>query len=399
MHDSTPNMKRLLLFNFCYALVMTMFRLLVPLYMESLGYQPVVIGTLLSAHAFISVLAALWAPRIILRFPFRRVLSVGITVFMLGCLTFGATDQLAFLFVGQLLTALSSVVVMIAAQSYVAQISPASQVSRNFSWWVSAFGVAGIIGPGLAGALVLRFDYWWTFVTIVIIGFMSLATSRLFGETRLQGAGPSGELNRANVRYLLRGARYRAGLVMTITDITILTLSMSFLPLYLASKGLGTGVIGLVLSLRSLGEVMAPLSVRPVEAMVGRWRLLIGALIMGVTALLVVPALNHAWELALAALLLGITTGFIAPLSMAMISESVETDKRALAMGVRSTFTRTAGTLAPALYGSVINHWSYGGAFYLCALYATLVLWYTLKHRELMAPARAVPVDSLSSTR
>ena len=386
MTDSTPKMMRLLLFNFSYALVMTMFRLMVPLYMEASGYEPVVIGTLLSSHAFISALAALWAPRLVLRFPFRQVLGAGITVFMLGCLTFGATSDLVFLFAGQLLTGLSSVFVMIAAQSYVAQISPASQVSRNFSWWVSAFGVAGIIGPTLAGWLVLRFDYWWTFVTIALIGSLAFVTSRLFSDARLEGAGPSGELNLTNVRYLLDRRRYRAGLVMTVTDITVLTLSMSFLPLYLASAGLGTAVIGMLLSLRSLGEVVAPLSVRTVERLVGRWRLLVATLISGLVLLVVVPSLQGVGQLAIAALLLGITTGFVAPLSMAMISESVEKGKRALALGVRSTINRTTGTVAPALYGSVINSWSYGAAFYLCAAYVGLVLWYTVRSRELIVP-------------
>ena len=371
---------------------------MVPLYLESLGIEPFVIGVILASHALVSALGALIAPRFILAMPFKRVLGLGISLLTVGCLSFATFTFVPLLVLGQMVGGLSSIMIVIATQSYVGQISLRSHLARNFSLLVSTFGVAGIIGPTLAGTIERALSYRWAFLIMAGISVVALFTSRFVGNEKVEGSGGSTDVNWESMKVLLRGPGFQAGLIVTVAAISILSLSMSFYPLYLASIGLSTQLIGILLSLRSLGELVAPVTIRLAEAWLGRWRLLLATLTLGILLMVVIPSLTSLNALLVTALLLGISFGFAVPISLALVSENAGSDQRALAMSVRFAVNRGTDSVGPLLFGTVVHLWNYAAAFYACGTYLLWTLSYAIRHRSLIAGVPEKEDESLETT-
>lgn len=357
---------------------------MVPLYLEHLGITPFMIGVILASHAFVAAVGALLAPRFILSMPFRTVLGVGIMLLTVGCLIFSVFTFVPLLVLGQMIGGLSSILIVIATQSFVGQVSPRPQLARNFSLLVSTFGVAGIIGPTLAGTLERVLSYQWAFLIMAIVSLVAFGASRLVGEEKVQGAGEAADLNWRSMKMLLEARGFQVGLIVTVAAISILSLSMSFYPLYLASIGLSTQIIGALLSIRSLGELIAPVTIQWIEARMGRLRLLLMALGMGVVLLVLIPSLVNLSGLALTALLLGVTFGYIVPISLALVSENAGAEQRPLAMAVRFAVNRGTDSVGPLLFGTAVQLWSYAAAFYACATYLLWTAYYAVKNRVLV---------------
>lgn len=383
MDGSNRQMIRLLLFILCYSSTALMYRPLVPLYLESLGTPPLGVGVIVAAYSMVPALLSLGAANVIASHSIRNLLGAGSIMIMIGCVTLAVFTSSPVLFAGQLISGTSAILVVVGAQSYVQQVSDPAHLSRNFALLVGVFSVADVTGPLLGGTLVRAVGYQNAFAATAVFAMMGLVISRTFGARRLEGTGPE-RVTLAAIRAVASSPQYRMGLALTVAGISIMSLSMSFYPVYLARVGLAPGVVGLVLSVRGVGQLMAPVMIGAMERKLGRTWVVGSALAGGAVAALLVPALTSLPSLMAASLVLGCAFGLLIPMSLVMVSEGGAAGGRVLGLSLRFTFNRVTDTLGPIAFGAGTHWWGISAPFQMATAYLALTLALVLGHRRVL---------------
>ena len=123
-------------------------------------------------------------------------------------------------------------------------------------------------------------------------------------------------------------------------------------------------VIGVLVSLRAgVSMLVRPFMARIIAAAGGREPtvlLSLGALAVGIGLL---GISEQIFWLGLLAVIVGIGSGLTQPLSMVILAESVDREKRSGALGMRLMANRAIHFLAPLLFGLVLEFGSFGLAF------------------------------------
>jgi MFS transporter, DHA1 family, tetracycline resistance protein len=125
---------------------------ILPLYAQSTGASPAVIGLLLASFSALQLVGApllgKWSDRI----GRKPVLFLSLLGSALGFLILGMANQLWLLFLGRMLDGLSGGNVS-TAQSVIADITPPEKRSKSMGIIGAAFGLGFVLGPALGGFL------------------------------------------------------------------------------------------------------------------------------------------------------------------------------------------------------------------------------------------------------
>ncbi len=384
MDSSTKQVVRLLLFIVCYSFTALMYRPVVPLYLSSLDASPVVVGLVVAAYSVVPTLLAVWASATISAYPVRTLLGAGSLMIMVGCLTLAVSTSIPILLLGQMISGSSALLVVVSAQSYVQLVSDPAKLARNFSLLVGTFSLADVVGPAAGGFLVRSVGFQNTFLLAAACACVGVAVSRIVDSHKLV-AEDAGPMTLRGVGVILSSARYRLGLVLTMAGIAILSLSMSFYPLYLSGVGLGAALVGLVISARGMGQVLAPVIMGPLLNRLGRLGVVYIALAAGIGVMMLVPFLSAFHTLVVASLVMGCSFGLIIPMSLVMVAEGGRSEDRVKALSVRFAFNRVTDTLSPVAFGVGVQQWGLGVPFFMTACYLLLTKLFVIRNRTLLS--------------
>lgn len=376
-------MLKIMLFVLCHSTMVLMYRPLVPLYLDSLDVEPMVVGFTLAAYSVVPALLSLWASRIIGLMLVRQLFMLGTGMVVMGCLALGLTENLALISIGHMISGASSMMVVIAAQSYVYQVSGPREVARNFSLLVGSFAMADIIGPSLGGTLARLVGYPSAFLLICLVGLGTWGVSLSFRkETITQPSNTRVSLSR--VRRVLSSPQCVMGLLMVVAAITILSLSLSFYPLHLAHLGFGAQIVGLFLSFRGLGQLGTPLTLAYLERKVGRAWVFVGASLVAIMCLVAIPILTGTLSFILVSAILGGAFGLMIPISLVTLTEGSTDQDRVFALGMRFSLNRTVDTVGPIAFGLSVQLVGPTAPFYLASGCIALVLVVIYSQRNLL---------------
>ncbi len=360
-----------------------MYRPLVPLYLESLGASPLDVGLVISAYSLLPALLSLSASRVISSLTIQHLLGMGSLMVAAGCLSMALSTSLPVLFVGQMIGGASSVLVVVAAQSYVQQISSPQALVRNFSLLVGTFSLADVIGPTVGGSLARGIGFQPTFLVTACVAVAALAMSRRLGRDRLQQTAAE-PVTWSLVKDVVSSPHYRLSLALTVSGIVILTLNLSFYPLYLSTLGFSPQTVGIILSFRGVGQVLAPVVMGPLERAVGRVRIMTGALVAGAAMLVLIPFTSGLPAFIGLSVVLGCSFGLIIPLSLVLASEGTRPSRKIMALSLRFAFNRATDTAGPVIFGAAVEAWGYAAPFRLAGAYLAGTLAYALRRRRLV---------------
>ncbi len=373
MEHLARTMVTLLLFNGWFAINLSMFRPLVPIYLASLGMEALGVGVMLSAYSLVPALISLWVPLIISSLSLRRLFLSAALLSLAGFAVFSSFSAYPALFAAQLSIGISQVLVVLGSQSYISSAFPKARLVHAFSLMVAAYGGASVVGPLLGGFLAQGFSYRTAFLIIGLSSLGGLSISAFFGKERVIDRRPV-PVTWVHLRDVLASPTYRFSLLLTVASISLLSLCISFYPLYLESVGYGPGLVGVLLSLRGLGEFLTPPALGSLEPRLGRKRLVLFALALVVGALFAIPLLSGMLVLGVMSLLLGLVFGLFSSISLGLATEETASDSRAMALGFRFTFNRGMDSLGPIVFGASAFLWGYGAPFYLVAVYLSIVV-------------------------
>jgi MFS transporter, DHA1 family, tetracycline resistance protein len=178
---------------------------LLPLYADSFGATPAVIGALVASYSLAQfALAPVWG-RLSDRFGRRPILLATIAGSAIGSLVIGLAGGVAILFLGRIIDGASGASVAV-ARATIADVSAPADRPRLMGLLGAAFGVGFIIGPAVGGLAALGSPSLPFFVAAGIstlnlaIGWMRIPETRSADRRPTRAAG---DRTRPDVRRLL----------------------------------------------------------------------------------------------------------------------------------------------------------------------------------------------------
>ncbi|HOE35470.1 MAG TPA: MFS transporter [Anaerolineaceae bacterium] len=318
-----------------------LFYIFQPLYIQQLGADPILIGSVLGINAVAMTLSQIPAGYLADRVGRRPLMWFTWIMGVISALVMASARNLTAFVAGLLLYGLTSAV-LAPMNSYISHARGDWSVGRAVTFTSAAFSIGAIIGPMAGGTIGERFGlrnvYWLAaglfFISTCVILFI-----------RRQPVGSRGEAESAPG--LLRNPRF----LMSLGLILMIMFSM-YLPIPLAAnflqneRGLNLASIGQLGSLQNLGNAVFALALGHLPALT--------AFLLGETALLAVSLLL--WKgsgmglLGLAYFLMG---GYrlSRTLSVAFVQPMVGINQVGLAFGFVETINNLALILTPILAG------------------------------------------------
>lgn len=243
---ATPLDVRLPLFVFIFAEELQ--KSFLPLYVRSLTTEihwitpEVLVGLPISVYMAVLALATPWAGSLADRFGVGRIFLAGLVPAVLGFLGAALAPDLWSLLAARAATAFGYAAVTIAAQGYIAAVTPRHERAQGMSVFVGTLMAASICGTAVGGLLAAEFGFRPVFGVAALLGLLAgwLGWRMLAHLPRNGGDGPARpHLGFAALRLLLSNPRFLALLLFAaIPGKIVLTGFVIFgIPLYLADLG------------------------------------------------------------------------------------------------------------------------------------------------------------------
>lgn len=349
-------------------------RPIVSLHAEALGAEPLFVGVLASVYGLSGLAFTVPVGNWIDRWGGFTMARWG-AVLAIGGLLLTAAPNVYAISAAQVLTGIAFTFAALGSQASTAAMGTAAEHTRNYAIYSTVVSAAHLLGPMLFGFVSDAAGYALAFVCAAAICLLGACLPQPPGL----GAAPAAQ--RATT-HSITGLLANRSLVLAIIIGMVVLLTqdvlVSFFPLYASALGLSAGVTGLILSGRSLAQLI----VRPfLGYAVNRWgrpRLLFFCMLTGGVCIAAMGWLESALGLALASLSLGLTIGLAQPSTMAMVAEVAPRDALGLALSLRMAGTRLGQALGPVLLGFVagplgpaVALWVSGGMLSVSAYLAT----------------------------
>jgi MFS family permease len=372
-----------------------------PLLASDLGASEVLIGLLTAVYYVLPLVIAIPAGVLVDRFGPRSMAIGGGISLIAGNALYAVASGFPALAAARVLCGVSQITVLLASQSYVAQLGRGAAQDRNFGtmFFFTGAGQLGgpLLGGFLAGAHGMRFALWAAAAVALIPLLLAfgLPGRRRWAEAlvangylapRPAGAGGGADVKAddgarvgavgdgagtsrrpglfAQIGQLLRIPGLRLG----VTASTILLLAEaareSFYPLYAQSVGMDEVAIGVLLSVNALFVVLIQPFAGALASALGRPKVLALAMLFGVAGNVAVPFTRAFWPMAASVALAGLALGTNQPPSMACVADATPPELRGLAMSLRLAGNRVGMLLSPVIAGWLVTMWGLGAYFY-----------------------------------
>lgn len=331
----------------------TMVATLAPLLAVSLGATPATVGLLVSMGAVLPLLLATLVGVAVDRFGPVRLIVLGSIGLAAAPVLVAVSPSLGALAVTQALVGLFHLMLVVAAQAYVAGLGSHATHEKNFGWYTTFLSVGQLIGPLTGGFIANSHGFPAAFAASSIIAIVAAALTYLL--PRVPSLGPTPRSTRQVFEALAEVLKSRgatAAVVVSTCLILVLSAYQAFFPVHLELLGYPASAIGAFIGARALAAILVrPFISRIVSFCSGRKRAFLLALALTGMGLLVAGIAVSTLPLGAASAMLGIGLGLGLPLSMVATVEHVAAGSRGTALGLRLTGNYAALVLGPLLLG------------------------------------------------
>lgn len=275
--------------------------------------------------------------------------------------------------------------------AYIAELSRGDQVAEDIGWFEMARSGGYIVGPALAGWLLLSLD---AVAVFTLIGLMSCVV--FLPVLKLPDTRPA--RRRAlkpplqHLRLALRdGSRTPAiwltGSLESITFIALYTLK-AFLPVFALQAGVSVILVGIFFSLNEAAHVLA----KPFCGRLGDRHGYPQTITLGILALAaslpLVQVMNQGILFLLPAILIGLAQALIFPAAKALVSHRISPEHLGAGMGLIGMMQNFGKVAGPVLGGLAIQALGYPTtllALSLLLIAGMATIWIVLAPRSLLA--------------
>lgn len=333
-----------------------MMAFLLPLRATELGIGLAYIGLLLGVKAAMEAVTSVPIGGLIDRIGPRRAFLIGTSGCTVLVVAYGFTTSLAVFFALQVSVGIFRPMAWVGAQSYVSglregadraqdtgRLSFVATGSQIVAPLVVGFG-AQVFGTGPAFFLFAGFCALFFLVGIALPKGSDGGSAR---STKRDGLAAGLQL--FSIREI------RVVMFLSAARLWVNNSWIAFFPLLLVTTGTSEGSASTVVSAMAIvGTFLSPMTGRFAR----RFRavpLTAFSLLCGTAGLALAPALASVPFAYLSAILVGIGHGISLPMLLVLISRAAPSDKRGLALGLRSSVNSLAGAAAPPLVAVVVG--------------------------------------------
>ena len=332
---------------FGFALSLGIATVAIPLVALGAGYQPAAIGFLAATAALAQLATRLTLPWLLGRFPDRALIGLSALLMLSAFGLLLASTALPVFLAAQLCSGCARAIFWTSSQTHAIR-SGGSQVRRLVD--LNLAGNAGTLtGPALAGVLA-------TFgLPVALAGAAIPAALAALASPLIAAYPPYDRRRSAGTFRLLRRDGVDVACWANFVAGTWWSMIGSYVPVVLVGAGLGTVLIGWLVTLSEGAGALTLLAIRRASPM--RIRPLVRAGAFAEMAALAAIALAPPALLAYAAVLIagGIAAGTVTTLAPALVTSVAEDHEHGDALALSGTFRSFALLGAPASVGALLS--------------------------------------------
>ena len=266
----------------------------------------------------------------------------------------------------------------------------AAQRAEGFGWFGVARSGGYIIGPALAGWLLLTQTPERIFIVIGLMSLVAfipiLSIKQSYSSTTPEGENPPfrTQLHQAMTSGMTNSALWLAGGLEAITYVALYALK-AFLPIYALSQGIDVVRVGLFFAVQEGVLALAkPFLGRTADRRGYATVIPPGMMIIAV-ALFVLGRLPVVSGLFGVAILLGLGQALIFPATTALIADMIEPENLGAGMGLLGTLNNLGKVVGPVIGGVLLTWMDYPLLFTLLGmlmLLGAILVWFSVTRSQ-----------------
>ncbi len=341
------------------------------------------------------VVAGYWVSRIILevpsglissRFGYYHPMSVGLLLTAVGNILCAFAANPVQLILARALMGLGAPLFFAVAMTFVVNLFDASRRGSAMGLFQGIEFVGTIVGSTFSGYIISLLDFRASFLLSAALVGAALAVLVVPPHVRIQSKGhrSASALSLSSMKGVFRNRN-----LLIVSSATFAEFVMSsgvlftIFPIYANEQlGLSLTSIGLLIGARSIGFVVAMLTMGATSDRIGRRPVLLFGLAATATLVIVMNFAASFAALAAVFFAVGISTGAIWIVSPVIAAEAVATSQRGAAIGIYRTFFDLGSILGPITMSVVKETSGAAVCFYLASALLLANLFPTLKIRE-----------------
>lgn len=340
-----------------------------PLFLLDSRVDPVTMGSLLALPALIQIFARIPAGLLSSRMGNVNGMMLG-CIFMLSSavLIAGAPTStlIGYIAAAQILSGLARASFWPANQAFVLDMAK-ERAAAIIGFYNFIVTLGGMAGPLLAGWLIVAGGYRWPFWLMAVMPAISaglLVTRRwqpaaispqaldlAAGDAPVPAAASIPETAWSRIGVVVRSPGVWLASLTCLVSVIPFTVTASFLPVLLKTRGLSPASISLLVTVRSASVALFSLLTGPMVRAPFRAALLGISAVLGSAALFLIPLVAGGRLTVLPMLLFGFCGGAMHNVQMAVAGEAVARQHRALAMAFVGSVGGIGMTLIPLVHG------------------------------------------------
>jgi MFS transporter, DHA1 family, multidrug resistance protein len=369
-----------------------------PLYAQQFSASGAVMGALFGAHSAARTFLLPVIGRTSDRHGRKTFLLGGLLFYTITSIAYLLANSLGVLFLVMALQGIATAMVQPVALAYVADMTPKGQEGAYAGYANTAFmaGVAG--GPILGGVIKDLYSMQASFIALGVLSFLSLILLFLFlPESQKQEHRAAARASAAPWRVLLTSRPIVGVSFFRIVYALANTIIWVFVPLLVSHLlPLSTTQVGALISLNVLiSTVLQPICGRLADRINKSVLIIVGGSLSAL-ALTGFPLASHFWHLLILNAFIGIGFGVSYPAHIALAMEHAPSASMGAVMSVLLTVHSLAMTVAPLIFGFIVDHYTLSSVFYSAgglSLIAVIVCYALTRAATRLTPVTVAPVE------
>ncbi len=338
-----------LLFFMCTA----MYSPVIPIIVESLGYNLSMIGIVQTVVNIAPLICAMPVGILMKRKGFKIPLSIMCVISACISVILYLSQNLINIILILSIMKITEIFICVGLQEQVAVLSKKNKLEGNYGWFMVFASIGSLLGPILGGIITdnISINTIW-FIMACVLVIISLLTLTI--KTENGTIEEKEKASKTNNKYL-KSICNSMLVISALAGSAVLFAHGSrynFLPLYLKKLDFSVTAIGTIMAIRSFaaigGGIVLP---QYVKLLKGNVQALISSTAILAISLATIPLCTTLATQYVNSIVIGVAMGIATPISNAMIVSSVAAENRTIAIGFSQTVNRIGQLLSPLLFG------------------------------------------------
>ncbi|SOY48627.1 putative transporter, Major facilitator superfamily MFS_1 [Cupriavidus taiwanensis] len=357
-HAAVPPITWLIALTVCNHVAFNASRVVVSLFAISLKASTVTLGVLMSLYALLPMLLAIRAGKRIDQIGPRKPMMAGSLMVVAGTLLPALWHELGALYLACALIGVGFMLVQVAMQLLIGQVSTDATRLRNYTWHALGLSVSGTLGPVTMGYVIEHAGFRPAFAVLVAVALAGQAGLQWVRPRLPARGGNAGRIaiadgTRHSTLDLLQHPELRAVFVASAVLSAAWDLHAFLIPIQGSRIGLSPSSIGWVLGAFAIATFAIRVAMPAVSRRLSEWKIIRAALLVGALAYLAYPFVAHFWLMCALAFVLGLALGSAQPNVMNILHTASPHGRAGEALGLRSAVLNTSQVVWPLTFGVV----------------------------------------------